>query len=159
MKIPKDFPDDILHNILSYVDLYEDDRKKVFHQIKMKKLLTELKKRNEIYYYNFLYITNIASYFEYDILAYYEDEEQLEEILFDIPKEIMNIKSYLDDPYKKWNKNCGDYILITNEFANHVDFMKADEPNIVNQLLQLRSNYLYDFIVEDIYKTIQQIIN
>ena len=152
-------PDDILHNILSYVDLYEDDRKKVFHQIKMKKVLTELKKRNEIYYYNFLYITNIASYFEYDILVNYEDEDELEEILFDIPNQIMYIKSYLDEPYKKWNKNCGDYILITNDFANHIDYMKEHEPNLVNELLQLRSNYLYNFIDEDIYKTIQQIIN
>lgn len=67
MKIPKDFPHDILHNILSYVDLYEDDRKKVFHQIKMNRVLTELKKRNEIYYYNFLYTIHIESYFEFDI--------------------------------------------------------------------------------------------
>ena len=71
----------------------------------------------------------------------------------------MYIKSYLDEPYKKWNKNCGDYIIITNNFASFVDDMKEDDSNIVNQLLQLRSNYLYDFIVEDIYKTIQQIIN
>lgn len=152
-------PNDIVHNILSYVDSYEDKRKEVFHQIKMNKVLTELKKRNEIYYYNFLYITNIASYFEFDILHDYSDEEELEEIIYNIPNDIMDIKSYLDEPYKKWNIDCGDYIIITNDFANHVEYQKKYEPNIVTELLQLKSNYLYNFIDEDIQETVTAIIN
>jgi len=160
-------PDDIIHNILSYVDLYEDKRSNVFHQIKMNKVLTELKTRNEIYFKDILFTPHICYYLEYLFHSYtdyiddteYNREEYLEMILNDIPKEIMYIKSYLDDPYKKWiTLSFGNYYS-KNSFASHVEYMKKHEPNIVDELLQLKTNYLYNFIDEYIQEKIQQIIN
>lgn len=162
-------PDDIIHNILSYVDLYEDKRSKVFHQIKMNRLLTELKMRNKIYYNQVLFTPHISYYIDYLFFSYtdyrdteYTRAELLEMIINDIPNEIMYIKSYLDNPHKKWTTPNPVYIghyYSNNSFASHVEYMKKDEPNIINELLQLKSNYLYNFIDEYIHDTIQHIIN
>jgi len=159
-------PDDIIHNILSYVDLYEDKRSKVFHQIKMKKVLTEIKEDNEIIFSEDV-VYYLLPHFEYIFQCYtdyrddfeYTREEYLEMILNHIPKEIMYIKSYLENPYKKWiTYSFGNYYS-KNSFASHVEYMKKNEPNIVNELLELKSNYLYNFIDEYIKDIVNVIIN
>jgi len=160
MKIPKDFPDDILHNILSYVDLYEDKRIQIFNEIKE----INDKRFSDLYY-------EIVMCFFFDYLRREEDytiDEALEDERISISSvitytdyndfkeqvkdEIYNlgfiIEEYLNNPNMNWMNEDGN--IIYNIYADFVnEYYDYDNSKTIYKINELKSNYLYENVPND----------
>jgi len=153
-------PNDIVHNILSYVDSYEDKRNSVFNEIKKR----NNERFSDLYYeivmcffFNYLqreqdytmeealeddriFISSVINYNDYS-----DFKEQVKDDIYDLG---FMIEEYLNNPNMNWRNDEGN--IIYNTYADFVnEYYDYDSNETKDRINELKSNCLYENVPND----------